>query len=227
MKARRVLVVDDKAGVRKLLATLLGNTYDVVTASDGAMAASMVEAMPVDVVITDVRMPRADGFELLRTLRIRAPSIPVVMMTAYGSIPDAVGAIRLGAFDYVTKPIDADQVRLVVARAVESLTAGGPAVHPTSSERASSANVLDPSDCFDTIEEVRERATRRYLVALMSHCQGNVTHAAIRAGMTRESLHRVLRQHAIGLEQFRKGPAGQGEGDEKDRVARGEGLATR
>lgn len=216
--ARRVLVVDDKACVRKLLVTVLGNRYDVLTASDGATALSMLETIPVDVVITDVRMLQTSGFEVLRALRSRGSTIPVVMLTGYGSIPDAVGAMRLGAFDYVTKPVDAEQISLIVARAVDSLgcqprtpaLAPGPREPPTST-----ADEADPSGCIDTIEAARDQATLRYLIALMSHCQGNVTRAALRAGITRESLHRLLRHHSIPLERFRSRARPPAEPDEE------------
>jgi DNA-binding NtrC family response regulator len=118
----RILVVDDKENLRNLLARILGESYDVTTAEDGARALALLEAgdaAPFDVVLTDLRMPGADGFEVLRAAAGRAEAPEVVMMTAYATVPDAVRAMRLGAYDYLEKPFDPDDAALVVARAVE------------------------------------------------------------------------------------------------------------
>jgi two-component system response regulator AtoC len=115
----RVLVVDDKENIRKLLARILGETWDVETAEDGARAIALVAARHFDAIVTDLRMPGADGFEVLRVAKTRSPETEVVMMTAYATVPDAVEAMKRGAFDYLAKPFDPDDAALVVARALE------------------------------------------------------------------------------------------------------------
>jgi DNA-binding NtrC family response regulator len=115
----RVLVVDDKENLRNLLARILGDTCEVITAEDGERALALLAAREFDVVLTDLRMPGADGFEVLRAAAAREPAPEVVMMTAYATVPDAVRAMRLGAYDYLEKPFDPDDAALVVARAVE------------------------------------------------------------------------------------------------------------
>jgi DNA-binding NtrC family response regulator len=103
-----------------VVATALGRSgYECETASDGQAALEIVEGRGADVVVTDWKMPRMDGMELLRELRRRRPKLPVVLLTAYGNVPSAVAAMREGAFDYVTKPFDNDELRAVVARALE------------------------------------------------------------------------------------------------------------
>ena len=90
-----------------------------MTAPDGARALSLLAAQKFDVVVTDLRMPGADGFEVLKLVRERCPDTEVVMMTAYASVSNAVEAIKQGAYDYLQKPFDPDAAGLVVARAVE------------------------------------------------------------------------------------------------------------
>ncbi len=115
----RVLVVDDKENILKLFARLLGDTYEVTCAEDGARALSLVAAQEFDVVVSDVRMPGADGFEVLRAVKSRHPDTEVVMMTGYATVPDAVEAMRAGAFDYLQKPFLPDAPAELVARAME------------------------------------------------------------------------------------------------------------
>jgi len=114
-----VLVVDDKENVRALLSRILGDAYDVTEAEDGQRAISLLASRAFDVVLTDLKMPGADGFEVLRVAKLRAPDAEVVMMTAYATVEDAVRAMKQGAFDYLQKPFDPDDVSLVVARALE------------------------------------------------------------------------------------------------------------
>ncbi|MFY0522285.1 sigma-54-dependent transcriptional regulator [Archangium gephyra] len=115
----RVLVVDDKENILKLFARLLGDTYEVTCAEDGARALALVAAQEFDVVVSDVRMPGADGFEVLRAVKSRYPDTEVVMMTGFATVPDAVEAMRAGAFDYLQKPFLPDTAVELVARAME------------------------------------------------------------------------------------------------------------
>jgi two-component system response regulator AtoC len=115
----RVLVVDDKENMLKLFAKILADGYRVATASDGSLALSLVATEEFDVVVTDIRMPGADGFEVLKAVKARSPSTEVVMMTGYATVGDAVQAMKLGAYDYLEKPFDPDAAGLVVARAAE------------------------------------------------------------------------------------------------------------
>ena len=117
--APRVLVVDDKENMRKLLTRILSEDYLVEEVEDGARALSLVATRPYDVVVTDIRMPGADGFELLGAVKARSPDTEVVLMTGYATVADAVRAMKQGAFDYLEKPFDPDAALGVVARAAE------------------------------------------------------------------------------------------------------------
>ena len=119
MSRVKVLVVDDKENMLKLFAKILAEGYELTTAGDGARAMSLVATEAFDVVVTDIRMPGASGFEVLKAVKARQPSTEVVMMTGYGTVSDAVQAMKLGAYDYLEKPFDPDAAALVVHRAAE------------------------------------------------------------------------------------------------------------
>jgi DNA-binding NtrC family response regulator len=115
-----ILVVDDDPIVVESLAELLrSEDYDAEGVQSFDRAIQAVARRSFDVVITDVNMPEADGFELLRALKTQQPSLVVIVITGYGTIESAVEAIKMGAYDYLTKPIIDDEIRLVVKRAME------------------------------------------------------------------------------------------------------------
>ena len=116
----RVLIVDDEERMAEVVGSALARGgYDCETFGDGASALAAVAERGADAVVTDWKMPRMDGTELLRHLHARWPEIPVIVLTAYGNVQSAVAAMRDGAFDYVTKPFDNDELRAAVARALE------------------------------------------------------------------------------------------------------------
>jgi DNA-binding NtrC family response regulator len=113
------LVVDDKENMLKLFAKILADDYELTTAGDAGRALSLVATQEFDVVVTDIRMPGGDGFEILQAVKSRSPDTEVVMVTAYAAIPDAVEAMKQGAYDYLQKPFDPDAVAGVVAGALK------------------------------------------------------------------------------------------------------------
>ncbi len=115
----RILVVDDEAKMRRLLEmALTGLGHTVVQAEDGEAALARYAEEPFDLVLTDLRMPRLDGLGLLRALRGRGEEVPVVVLTAHGSIESAVEAMKLGAVDYILRPFEMSTVELAVTRAL-------------------------------------------------------------------------------------------------------------
>ena len=115
-----VLIVDDERTLaRAVRAYLIESGYEAEVAPDGEQAIGMLESLRPDVVFSDVRLPGMDGIELLRRIRDFDPSIPVVIMTAYGTIEGAVQAVKLGAFDYLKKPVDLEELRLLAECARE------------------------------------------------------------------------------------------------------------
>jgi two-component system response regulator AtoC len=117
---RRVLVVDDEENIRLVLRTLLKrHGYEVETAPGGEEALTLVETFGPDVVITDVRMPRMGGMDLLSTLRAKGNEATVIVMSAYGNLDQAIDAIKAGAYDYIQKPFKPDEVVLALRKAEE------------------------------------------------------------------------------------------------------------
>jgi DNA-binding NtrC family response regulator len=116
--ARTVLIADDETNLRKVLAALLRREgFSVLTASDGEEALALMERARVDLLITDLRMPKLDGMGLLRRLQDEHKNIPTVVLTAHGTVDLAVEAMKLGAFDFMTKPFDKDELRMVINKA--------------------------------------------------------------------------------------------------------------
>jgi DNA-binding NarL/FixJ family response regulator/AraC-like DNA-binding protein len=113
-----VLAVDDDEGVRAAYEVIFENEFDVIAVADGLSAIEVVRARHVDVVILDILMRGSDGLEVLREIRILDWRMPVIMATAVKTVRTAVDAMKLGAFDYLTKPFDAEEVLGVVRRAV-------------------------------------------------------------------------------------------------------------
>jgi DNA-binding NtrC family response regulator len=115
-----ILLVDDEAGIRVPLShALRARGHRVATAADGAEAMSRLDTQVFSLVVSDVRLPRVDGFTILRRLRSESPGTDVVLMTAFGTIADAVAAMKERAIDYVTKPFDLQEMVLVVDRVEE------------------------------------------------------------------------------------------------------------
>ena len=114
-----ILIVDDEPGVRDLLALLLSRDgYQVRTAANGTAALTAFKDGDVDLVLQDLKMPGMDGLALLQALKEKAPRVPVIVLTAFATWDNAVEAMRLGAYDYLKKPFDNDQVRRTVTQAV-------------------------------------------------------------------------------------------------------------
>ena len=116
-----VLIVDDERTLaRAIKAFLVESGYEAEVAGDGEQAMGLLETLRPDVVFSDVRLPGMTGIELLRRIREYDAAIPVVIMTAYGTIEGAVEAVKLGAFDYLKKPVDLEELKLLADRARET-----------------------------------------------------------------------------------------------------------
>ena len=175
----RILLVDDEPNLRKVLGALLRQEgFEVVAEPHGEAALARIRSAPsgtFDAVITDLRMPRLDGMGLLKALAREDPDLPVVMLTAHGTVDNAVEAVKLGAFDYLEKPFDRDQIRNVMQRAVATRARGGASMGrperpkpepappaPSGSAAPATATSTDPSievgmiGTSRGIEEVRE-----------------------------------------------------------------------
>ncbi len=138
----RVLVVDDESAARSALTQLLEDEgYEVRAAGDAYKAIGRTDGWAPDLVITDLAMPGMDGVELMGRLRAKAPHLPVVVMTAHGSVVSAVRALQQGADDYLAKPLNFDHLLLVVRRTLERLAQVG---FPVSSSTVVMDSCLSP-----------------------------------------------------------------------------------
>ncbi|PJC71931.1 MAG: two-component system response regulator [Syntrophobacterales bacterium CG_4_8_14_3_um_filter_58_8] len=117
---RRILVVDDEESHRIMLrAVLSAEGYAVAEASDGTEAVTAVEREAFDVILLDIRMTNMDGIEALTEIRKISPLVPVLIMTAYASVKTAVEALKAGAFDYLTKPLDIEELKILIEKALD------------------------------------------------------------------------------------------------------------
>ncbi len=114
-----VLIVDDDSGVRESFRLTLEDHYDVIDVPDGARALDVVRASQVDLVLLDIRLPEMDGIEVLERIKAMDEGVEVILVTAVKTLRTAVAAMKLGAFDYLTKPFEEDELLAVIARALE------------------------------------------------------------------------------------------------------------
>ncbi len=118
---KQILIADDEVNLRRVLAMQLqADGYETHQVGDGASAVDFLKEHHIDAVISDLRMPELDGLGLLKHCAEHHPDLPVVLITAYGTVDTAVEAMRRGAFDYITKPFDMKEIRSVVAKALRT-----------------------------------------------------------------------------------------------------------
>lgn len=115
-----ILIVEDNKSMSEMLnKTLTAEGYTAILAFDGPEGIEKIQREDIDLVLTDLRLPRGSGMELLEITKEQSPFIPVIIMTAYGTIEDAVKAVKEGAYDFITKPFDPDHLILIIGRALE------------------------------------------------------------------------------------------------------------
>ncbi|RJQ24330.1 MAG: sigma-54-dependent Fis family transcriptional regulator [Nitrospiraceae bacterium] len=116
-----ILIVEDKESMARMLReTLESEGYETVIAGSGTEGIKKIRENKVDLVLTDLKLPGKDGIEVLRASKEENPLVPVIVMTAFGTVETAVSAMKLGAFDFITKPLDTDHLRLLIDRALKN-----------------------------------------------------------------------------------------------------------
>jgi DNA-binding response OmpR family regulator len=162
-----ILIVDDEPNVRLVFRTALEAAgYAVAEAEDGESALDRLRRSAIALVILDLKMPGIGGLETLRRLRAAGQDVPVVIVTAHGSIPDAVAAMKLGAIDFLTKPIRPEELRKVVADVVRRHAAFEPEPDRESSQPASPAVVVIAPPALDLTAAKRALNRREFDRAL-------------------------------------------------------------
>ncbi|MFP2930659.1 sigma-54-dependent transcriptional regulator [Pyxidicoccus sp. 3LG] len=133
----KVLVIDDEANLRKVLAAMLRRDgFDVTVAENGEQGLAEFHKNGADIVVTDLVMPKVGGMEVLSTVRAANTDVPVIIITAHGTVDSAVDAIKAGAFDYITKPFDQSELSAVVAKAAKTNESARRSVRPDLKARA-------------------------------------------------------------------------------------------
>jgi len=158
----RILLVGDEATQREMLAGILGRAgFTVTTAGDGRAALTELTRAPFDLVLTDQRMPGMDGVELLEKTTHDHPGLPVVLMTAHGSVSSAVAAMKRGAVDYLTKPFERDELVLVIEKALRQrrLEDQVASLHETLTDRHQLSNLIGASKAMQAVFSLIERVS--------------------------------------------------------------------
>lgn len=120
MKQKNILIVDDEAKMRRILEIMLQQMeFNVFQAEDGLKALQVTQDEQIDLIITDLQMPNLDGLGLLKQLRAKSNTVPVIMVTAHGTVETAVTAMQYGASDYILRPFELEAVEAAVQRALK------------------------------------------------------------------------------------------------------------
>ena len=169
-RPRTILAIDDDDSLRRVVEyNLAEEGYRVITAANGPSGLEAYQRQPVDVVLTDIRMPGMEGIELLARLKAMQPELPIIMLTAFGTIDSAVEAMRLGAFDYLTKPFSRDQLRASVRKALEvaELRSENRQLREVVSERFSFANMIAGSRAMRAVSDTASRVAQTDTTVLL------------------------------------------------------------
>ncbi len=183
----RILVVDDEKNYLVVLEALLRSEgYDVITADNGAAALRLTEGDEPDMVVTDMKMPRMTGTELIGKLKERYPELPVIVMTAFGTVENAVEAMKLGATDYIAKPFENQELLLTIEKSLkmrrlmtqnrllrEELGGFGEIIGQSSAMRQVYAMVEKVADAKATVLITGESGTGKELIARALHARSS------------------------------------------------------
>lgn len=211
----RVLVVDDDADTRSAIVDLLRDLGHHVEAEPGGEAAlERVGSADFDAVLSDLRMEGMDGLELCQRLLRDGPRLPVVVMTAFDDVRSALGALKAGAFDFITKPFDVDELTTALNRAVESgrnsrrVERLPPDEAPESGSRPSRSaapeTALKGTPGPGSVTPLRtaklSEVERRHILGALAAAEGNKALAARALGIDRATLYRKLRRYRLDPE---------------------------
>ncbi len=166
-----VLVVDDERNYLVVLETLLSEDgYEVITAESGSQALQILEELEPDLVLTDLKMPKMNGIELLERVKKKNSDLPVMMMTAYGTIDTAIEAMKKGACDYITKPFQNEELRLNIKKAMDTyhLLRQNRELTRALKGRYCFDNIVGKSEAMSQVFELIEKVARTRVVVLIT-----------------------------------------------------------
>jgi len=182
--AARILVVDDERSMRELLAIVLGREgYDVVTAENGRQALDELEKRPVDLLISDIHMPDMTGLDVLRTAKGLNPDLAGIMVTAFASTETAIEALSMGAYDYIHKPFNVDELKIVVLGALERrrLKRENVLLKRVLGERHQFSNIIGRGEAMVAVFELIETIAQTTSTVLVTGESGTGKELAARA----------------------------------------------
>ena len=117
---KTILIIDDEKTIRWSLSEALRDQYEILDAETAAQGLRLFKERSPDLILLDMKLPDGDGLEILKTLKADDPSLPVIMMTAYGEVETAVEAMKAGAYDFILKPYSLDKLRVTITNALEN-----------------------------------------------------------------------------------------------------------
>ena len=168
MNAFRILVVDDENSARRALAGLLEHEgYETAQAPDGIQALNLVETFRPDIILTDLRMPLMDGLELIKQVHAQDAELCCIVMTAYGTIDNALEAIRCGASNYLTKPLNFDEVMLILEQSIENIKLRRDLIS-LRNQRVSTADLIFRSQKMESVVRLAEQVAKSQSTVLIS-----------------------------------------------------------
>lgn len=168
---KTILLVDDDASLRRVLAHHLTEAgYQVLTAANGKEGLEVFTSQQVEMVITDIQMPELSGLELMRRISVMSPDVVVLMITAYGSIETAVEAMKLGAYDYITKPFNREELLLTVSKGLQytALVRENRSLKQFIESRFSLDNMIGSSSAMRRVYALVEKVARTDLAVLIT-----------------------------------------------------------
>jgi two-component system response regulator PilR (NtrC family) len=181
---RTILVVDDERSMREFLSIMLEKEgYKVVTADNGNDALKFIRNNNSDLIITDIKMPKVSGIEILRESMTLHPHTPVIMITAFASTEVAVGAMKLGAYDYITKPFKVDEIKVIIKNAIErkSLLDENISLREELKGRYQFSNIIGKSDKMQKVYELIQKVANGKSTVLITGESGTGKELVARA----------------------------------------------
>ena len=170
-----ILIVDDEPAQRQLLSTSLAKDYAIVAAANGQEATQLLTRRNFDLIITDERMPGMGGIELIKWIRERSPEIPIIVLTAHGSVETAVEAIKLGAQEYLTKPLKSpDELRIVVLKALRNrVLQDQKLVHEAETEAQFPPDIIAESESMKSVLKLALQVAQQSTTVLITGESGS------------------------------------------------------
>ncbi|HEX5138077.1 MAG TPA: response regulator [Planctomycetota bacterium] len=197
----RVLVVDDEESVRFfLLKTLRKEGYEVEAVASGRAAVDRIAKAAFDVVLTDIVMPDVSGLDVLKAVHEMDKDAVVILMTAHGSVENAIDALHLGAFDYLLKPFETKELLVRITRGLAQRTVE----RENRKLRFFVSKQLAEGSKEDGLASARREWERGYIEDLLRQTHGNVTKAAELAHISRPNLHKKLRALGVDPHGFKR-----------------------